>query len=169
MVPFWLVPGSAEDFFQEEKTRAWPDDPAPHFLFLQPRTAVPLQWQGRVAFLPQITSTERQFLLRQSQGLLTAYHEHSLLELQTFFQWAQWAPVPMLISKEQNHLFPGLVRENTTGWILRDPAATWEELTRSRGRLDLIGNLEAHPPTTLVDSATNQLNRLFASARSSRG
>jgi len=166
---YWVVPGSAEDFFLGERTRNWGEENKSSFLFLQARARVPREWTSRIAFLPELSSSERIHVLRQSIGLVTAYHEYSLLELQTFYQWARQASIPLLISAEQNHLFPGLVRENKTGWVIREGSQSWDEIHRRRRNLDLSQYLDENPPFSLVDSATNQLNRLFAQARATRG
>jgi hypothetical protein len=110
--------------------------------------------------------------LQKSKALLLAFSDLSALELQRFFQLSIKTKTPIIIRPRQNDLFPGLVIQDRTGWVLQNGEASLRELLQNNPNLDL--NLSLEPSANrnlshdLIDSSINELHRFYQRALASR-
>ncbi len=164
---YFLVPGSPEDFFERAKKSELFFSESIHFLFLGPRREsrkVDLSY----FHLGEVTPNDLSFAMQNSLGLLLAYSDLSVLELQQYHSWSLRTKTPILARPSQNQLFPGLVLDSKTGWILEESEKSLRDLLLHNPNLKIAKKPDEEPSYNLVDSTTNTLNRLYYKAISLR-
>jgi hypothetical protein len=107
-------------------------------------------------------------VLQKSLGLLLAFSELSVLELQQFHAWTAKTKTPLLVRPSQNQLFPGLVLEGKNGWILEAGEKSLRDLLLINPELRLPKNPDEDPKFNLTDLAINELSRLYYKAMALR-
>ena len=164
---FFLVPSTPEDFFSHvKKSELFFSEPI-HFLFLGPRQE---HHRPDLAYfhLDNPSSGDLLYAMENSLGMLLAYSDLSVLELQQYYSWSLRAKVPLLVRPMQNELFPGLVHEGKNGWILDDGEKSLRSLLLHNPHLKLSKKPDEEPSFSLLDQSSNTLNRLYYKAISMR-
>lgn len=164
---FILVPGGPEEFFQRADKSEMFFDQKINFLFMSERRSVRNRYPD-CYYLNSQSPEDLLYALENARAVLLAFNDHSVIELQNYFQWSRWSKTPLIIRPEQNSVFPGLVLDQKTGWILESGERSLRSLIRRNPELRLPQKPDENPSFQLMDTATNQLNRLFASAISLR-
>ena len=164
---FFLVPASPEEFFSHVKKSELFFSEQVQFLFIGSRKEKPRP-ELNYFHLEDPRPDDLLFAMQKAEGLLLAYSDLSILELQQFHAWSLRTKVPLLIRPAQNELFPGLVQEGKNGWILDDGEKSLRHLLIQNPQLKLQKKPDEEPSFSLLDQSTNTLNRLYYKAISLR-
>ena len=81
---------------------------------------------------------------------------------------ASRAKCPILARPRQVNLYPGLVQENKSGWILEKGPHSLNSLLIENPELKLAQESFIKEPLHLTDSSMNELNRLYNEAYTHR-
>ncbi len=160
---YLVVPGTPEDFYSRAKKSELIFSEPLQILFLGSRK------ESRKAdlscfHLGETSPNDLFYVLQNSSGLLLAFSDLSVLELQQYSTWCSKTKTPILARPSQNKLSPGLVHDAKTGWILEDDEKSLRDLLLLNPQLKTNKKPDEEPSFNLVDSTTNTLNRLYYKA-----
>jgi hypothetical protein len=165
--PFIFVPGSAADFFKNARREELFFDQPVNFLFLGKRK-IQNQKLSNCYFLEQDNLQNCKFVSEKAQAVLLAFNDFTLSELQRNWVWSQTLGVPLLVNYQQNEVFPGLVNEGKTGWVLGKDEESLRTLVRDGFKRPGLKSKPSNLPFPIFDSASNQLARLLNRALTAR-
>ena len=160
---FLLVPGSPDDFYKKFKKGELFLEHKLKLVFLSERPEAK-RHQLEVFYLGNPVGVDLLYAIQKSRGILLAFSDLSLLELQQFYQWSRLTGTPLLVRPRQTEMHHGIVTENKTGWILESGEHSLRELLRNNPELRIQRKQDQQPMLDLVDSTMNELNRLYHKA-----
>jgi hypothetical protein len=164
---FFVVPGTPKEFFAfASKEDLYFPKPI-QLLFLGPRSQR-RQADFTAFHLGPVSPSDLSYVLQKSMGLLLAFSDLSVLELQQYQRWGLRTKAPILARPSQNELFSGLVIEGKTGWTLEVGERSLHDLLLHNPSLRPTKKPDEEPSYNLVDSTANELNRLYHKAISLR-
>jgi hypothetical protein len=114
-----------------------------------------------VFYTGDLFPAERDAFLQKAQALCLLYGDYSVLELQLFHQWSEAHHLPVIATKHQLELWPGLCWHTKSGWVLEDTPDPLQALLVENPSLTLERGFENYPHRELVDSTLNELLRLY--------
>ncbi len=179
---YFVVPGSPRSFLKSLQGKSIPSNLASmKFLFTGSReTSFNLESQiGIQDFYLHFDEDSQRgpsgsnihdlfFAIKNSSGLLLAFSELTVLELQQYHAWSLRSKTPLLASPKQNRSFPGLVLEGISGWVLNEGLGSLRKLLLENPSLKTLKKPDEKLSFHFLDSTTNNLNRLYTKAISLR-
>jgi hypothetical protein len=160
---YLLIPGNPEDFFKKAKKNELTFENKMKLVFLceRPETR---KHQLDVFYLGNPVGVDLLYAIQKARGILLAFSDLSLLELQQFYQWGRLTGTPLLVRPRQTEMHPGIVTENKTGWVLPQGETSLRDLLKQNPSLRIQRKQDQQPMLDLVDSTMNELNRLYHKA-----
>lgn len=114
-----------------------------------------------VFYTGELHAAERDLMIENARAICLLFGEYSPLELQRFHQWSEKFHRPLVVSRYQTEVWPGLCWHEKSGWVLDDGDDPLRELLIRNPALDLPGGFENLSHRELVDSTLNELLRLY--------
>ena len=161
--PYVLVPGPYAEFLRNTESDELFFDQGLQFVFQSKRSRRERKLSSRF-FVDSTSEPDTYALMKGSRGVLLAFNEFSLSKLQQFWIWSQELQIPLIVHPEQNQIFPGLVNPGKSGWVLDQGEETLRSIVRDDFRLARPKSETETKGSTLSDSASNKLSRLFTQA-----
>lgn len=160
---YLLIPGNPEDFYK--KTKSWQllTNRKMKLVFLCERPAQRKHTLDHF-YLGNPYGVDLLYAIQESKGILLAFSDLSLLELQQFYQWSHLTGTPLLVRPRQLEMYPGLVVENKTGWILESGEQSLDQLLKTNPELRIQRKQDLQPMLDIIDSTMNELNRMYNKA-----
>lgn len=72
-----------------------------------------------VFYLGNPVGVDLLYTIQKARGILLAFSDLSLLELQQFYQWGRLTGTPLLIRPRQTEMHPGIVTQQLVGFFLK--------------------------------------------------
>jgi hypothetical protein len=160
---YFLIPGGPESFFDRVNLGEFHFDEKYKLVFLSARPDERKQ-NIEVFYLHDLPSPDLEYAICKAKGILLSFSDLSLLELMQYYQWSASSKTPLLVRPQQTEMFPGLVKDQKTGWVLHNGERSLRELIRQNPLLRLPKKPDEEPSFEIIDSTMNELNRLYNKA-----
>lgn len=110
------------------------------------------------------SAMEREFLLKKSRAFYLADSDLSVIELRRFHELAETTKTPLIVSRYQNEILPGLCWHQKSGWVLESGSKSFLSLLNENVQLRLPEGFVGLSRHELTDSTLNELTRLYGRA-----